>query len=128
MEEEENKERIKEKGNIHSENYGITISIKDDSGACLVKTPPGPHIRDVHGPSTINRGKGGSGPVGASTGGREYEFEDNQELALALRVSREEQGSAIGQGKGGSRAGITRAGVNGYKIELATALRESMEE
>ena len=54
LEEEENKkERIKEKGNIHSVNYGITISSKDDSGARLVKVPLGPHLRDAHGPSRV---------------------------------------------------------------------------
>ena len=40
MEEEENeKERIKEKGNINSVNYGITISSKYNSGARLINAP-----------------------------------------------------------------------------------------
>ena len=58
----------KEKGNINSVNYGITISSKDDCGMRLVTTTPGPNLRDAPGPSTINHREGGSGAVTASTG------------------------------------------------------------
>ena len=51
LEEEENeKERIKEKGNIHSVNYGITIRCIDDSGARLVKPPLAPTSRMLTAP------------------------------------------------------------------------------
>ena len=100
--------------NIHIVNYGTTINSKVGSGFGLVTNPPGPHFRDAPSPSTIPQSEGSSGAGTTSTAGGEYRFKDDPELALALRVSREEQRARQKTEGGGEQegAGITSAGGN----------------
>lgn len=97
----------KEKVNIDIINFGedetntdllnkfvSTINGKEGTGSHLVTIPPGPHLSDALVSSAIVQGEDGSGAVSGSQGGG-FEFgvdpNDDPELALALRVSMEEQ-------------------------------------
>ncbi|XP_033174947.1 26S proteasome non-ATPase regulatory subunit 4 isoform X1 [Bombus impatiens] len=66
---------------------------KDGTGSHLVTVPPGPHLSDALISSPIIQGEDGMG--GTGMGGSAYEFgvdpNEDPELALALRVSMEEQ-------------------------------------
>ncbi|XP_076242214.1 regulatory particle non-ATPase 10 [Calliopsis andreniformis] len=66
---------------------------KDGTGSHLVTVPPGPHLSDALISSPIIQGEDGMG--GAGMGGTPFEFgvdpNEDPELALALRVSMEEQ-------------------------------------
>ncbi|XP_033214329.1 26S proteasome non-ATPase regulatory subunit 4 isoform X2 [Belonocnema kinseyi] len=66
---------------------------KDGTGSHLVTVPPGPHLSDALISSPIIQGEDGLG--GAGMGGAAFEFgvdpNEDPELALALRVSMEEQ-------------------------------------
>ncbi|XP_015909589.1 26S proteasome non-ATPase regulatory subunit 4 [Parasteatoda tepidariorum] len=70
-----------------------TLNGKDGTGSHLVTVPPGPHLSDALVSSPVVQGEDGSGAVGI--GGMGYEFgvdpNEDPELALALRVSMEEQ-------------------------------------
>jgi len=107
----------KEKVNIDIVNFGedelntdilnkfvTTINGKEGTGSHLVTIPPGPHLSDALVSSAIVQGEDGSGAGITSTGGGGYEFgvdpNDDPELALALRVSMEEQ-RARQQAEGG---------------------------
>lgn len=98
----------KEKVNIDIVNFGedesntdilnkfiTTINGKEGTGSHLVTIPPGPHLSDALVSSPIVQGEDGSGAGIVSTGGGGFEFgvdpNDDPELALALRVSMEEQ-------------------------------------
>jgi len=108
----------KEKVNIDIVNFGedeanteilnkfiTTINGKEGTGSHLVTIPPGPHLSDALVSSPIVQGEDGSGAGIASTGGGGFEFgvdpNDDPELALALRVSMEEQ-RARQQAEGGT--------------------------
>lgn len=68
-----------------------TLNGKDGSGSHLVTVPPGPHLSDALVSSPVVQGEDGTGAVGAM--GFEFGVDPNEdpELALALRVSMEEQ-------------------------------------
>merc|ERR1712098_669588 len=78
-----------------------TINGKEGTGSHLVTIPPGPHLSDALVSSPIVQGEDGMGAA-ASSG---FEFgvnpDDDPELALALRVSMEEQ-RARQQAEGGA--------------------------
>jgi len=97
----------KEKVNIDIVNFGEdetnteilnkfieTINGKEGTSSHLVTVPPGPHLSDALVSSPIVQGEDGAGGVAAAGGGG-FEFgvdpNDDPELALALRVSMEEQ-------------------------------------
>merc|ERR1712106_232404 len=98
----------KEKVNIDIVNFGedkcntdvlnkiiSTINGKEGTASHLVTIPPGPHhLSDALATSPVLQGEDGSGGVGGSSGAG-FEFgvnpDDDPELALALRVSMEEQ-------------------------------------
>lgn len=67
-----------------------TLNGKDGSGSHLVTVPPGPHLSDALISSPVVQGEDGAG---APTSGFEFGVDPNEdpELALALRVSMEEQ-------------------------------------
>jgi len=69
-----------------------TINGKEGTSSHLVTIPPGPHLSDALVSSPILQGEDGGAAVG---GGGSFEFgvdpNDDPELALALRVSMEEQ-------------------------------------
>ncbi|XP_013381757.1 26S proteasome non-ATPase regulatory subunit 4 isoform X2 [Lingula anatina] len=97
----------KEKVNVDIVNFGEentnteklinvvnTINGKDGTGSHLVTVPAGPNLSDALLSSPIIRGEDGTGPVpGIGSGGFEFGVDPNEdpELALALRVSMEEQ-------------------------------------
>jgi len=70
-----------------------TINGKEGTSSHLVTIPPGPHLSDALVTSPIIQGE--EGGAAAAAGGSGYEFgvdpNDDPELALALRVSMEEQ-------------------------------------
>eukprot|EP00088_Acartia_fossae_P029778 TRINITY_DN3066_c0_g1_i1.p1 TRINITY_DN3066_c0_g1~~TRINITY_DN3066_c0_g1_i1.p1 ORF type:complete len:398 (+),score=170.57 TRINITY_DN3066_c0_g1_i1:45-1238(+) len=70
-----------------------TINGKEGTSSHLVTIPPGPHLSDALVSSPIVQGEDGVG--GGAAGGGSFEFgvdpNDDPELALALRVSMEEQ-------------------------------------
>jgi len=84
-----------------------TINGREGTGSHLVTIPPGPHLSDALVSSPIVQGEDGSGAGITSTGGGGFEFgvdpNDDPELALALRVSMEEQ-RARQQADGGEEA------------------------
>ncbi|CAL7938092.1 unnamed protein product [Xylocopa violacea] len=66
---------------------------KDGTGSHLVTVPPGPHLSDALISSPIIQGEDGMGGTGMGGSGFEFGVDPNEdpELALALRVSMEEQ-------------------------------------
>jgi len=106
----------KEKVNIDIVNFGedecnadilnkfiSTINGKEGTSSHLVTIPPGPHLSDALVSSPIVQGEdGGAGISGSSGAGFEFGVnpDDDPELALALRVSMEEQ-RARQQAEGG---------------------------
>ncbi|XP_015191699.1 PREDICTED: 26S proteasome non-ATPase regulatory subunit 4 isoform X1 [Polistes dominula] len=66
---------------------------KDGTGSHLVTVPPGPHLSDALISSPIIQGEDGMGGAGMSGAAFEFGVDPNEdpELALALRVSMEEQ-------------------------------------
>jgi len=82
-----------------------TINGKEGTSSHLVTIPPGPHLSDALVSSPILQGEDGGAAVG---GGGSFEFgvdpNDDPELALALRVSMEEQ-RARQQAEAGSTPG-----------------------
>lgn len=66
---------------------------KDGTGSHLVTVPPGPHLSDALISSPIIQGEDGMGGAGMSGSSFEFGVDPNEdpELALALRVSMEEQ-------------------------------------
>jgi len=138
----------KEKVNIDIVNFGedeanadilnkfvTTINGKEGTGSHLVTIPPGPHLSDALVSSPIVQGEDGSGAMGGSSGAG-FEFgvnpDDDPELALALRVSMEEQ-RARQQAEGGGEepaAPTSGAGVEDESSEealLQRALAMSMD-
>ena len=70
-----------------------TINGKEGTGSHLVTIPPGPHLSDALVSSPILQGEDGMAAAAAGGGGFEFGVnpDDDPELALALRVSMEEQ-------------------------------------
>ena len=70
-----------------------TLNGKDGTGSHLVTVPPGPHLSDALISSPVIQGEDGTGAVGLGGSGYEFGIDPNEdpELALALRVSMEEQ-------------------------------------
>jgi len=69
-----------------------TLNGKEGTGSHLVTIPPGPHLADALISSPIIQGEDGTGAVGLGAGGFEFvDPNEDPELALALRVSMEEQ-------------------------------------
>jgi len=92
--------------------FVTTINGKEGTGSHLVTIPPGPHLSDALASSPIVQGEDGGGGSGAG-----FEFgvnpDDDPELALALRVSMEEQ-RARQQAEGGAEeTGAPPAAVGG---------------
>ena len=96
----------KEKVNVDVVNFGESTSNtdklhafinalngKDGTGSHLVTVPTGPHLTDALISSPVVQGEDGSGAAGLGAGGGFDPFDpnDDPELALALRVSMEEQ-------------------------------------
>lgn len=77
------------------EKFVETVNGKDGTGSHLVTIPPGPHLSDALISSPIVQGEDGAGPSIMASGGGGFEFgvdpNEDPELALALRVSMEEQ-------------------------------------
>jgi len=132
----------KEKVNIDIINFGedeantdllnkfvSTINGKEGTGSHLVTIPPGPHLSDALLSSAIVQGEDGSGAVSGSQGGG-FEFgvdpNDDPELALALRVSMEEQ-RARQQADGGTEAAPEGAAAT-PAVPAAGQEEESSEE
>lgn len=117
-----------------------TINGRDGSGSHLVTIPPGPHLSDALVSSPIVQGEDGSGAI-ATGGGFEFGVDPNEdpELALALRVSMEEQRArqeAESTAEGGSGAAAatattpaasTAAGTEEDDPVLAQALAMSLD-
>merc|ERR1719232_991315 len=128
----------KEKVNIDIVNFGedeanadllnkfvTTINGKEGTGSHLVTIPPGPHLSDALVSSPIVQGEDGMGGA-APAGGFEFGVnpEDDPELALALRVSMEEQRAPQqAEGGAGETGAVTPAAGPG-----AGAEDESSEE
>eukprot|EP00092_Neocalanus_flemingeri_P021502 GFUD01023316.1.p1 GENE.GFUD01023316.1~~GFUD01023316.1.p1 ORF type:complete len:373 (+),score=162.03 GFUD01023316.1:59-1177(+) len=119
----------KEKVNIDIVNFGedecnadvlnkfvTTINGKEGTGSHLVTIPPGPHLSDALVSSPIVQGEDGSGGVGGSSSAG-FEFgvnpDDDPELALALRVSMEEQRARQQAEGGGEETGAAPAVTGG---------------
>ncbi|VEN46270.1 unnamed protein product [Callosobruchus maculatus] len=70
-----------------------TLNGKDGTSSHLVTVPPGPHLSDALISSPIIQGEDGTGAAGLGGSGFEFGVDPNEdpELALALRVSMEEQ-------------------------------------
>jgi len=95
----------KEKVNVDIVNFGEssvntdkltalinTINGKDGTGSHLVTVPSGPHLTDALVSSPVIQGEDGAGAAGMAVGGGFDPYaDDDPELALALRVSMEEQ-------------------------------------
>lgn len=132
----------KEKVNIDIVNFGedeantdllnkfvSTINGKEGTGSHLVTIPPGPHLSDALVSSPIVQGEDGAGAVSGSQGGG-FEFgvdpNDDPELALALRVSMEEQ-RARQQADGGTEA-VPETGAGQPAVPAPAQEEETSEE
>uniref|UniRef100_A0A146KSA0 26S proteasome non-ATPase regulatory subunit 4 n=1 Tax=Lygus hesperus TaxID=30085 RepID=A0A146KSA0_LYGHE len=70
-----------------------TLNGKEGGSSHLVSVPPGPHLSDALISSPVIQGEDGAGAAGLGGAGFEFGVDPNEdpELALALRVSMEEQ-------------------------------------
>merc|ERR1719418_464356 len=93
-----------------------TINGRDGTGSHLVTIPPGPHLSDALISSAIIQGEDGASAVIASSGGG-FEFgvdpNEDPELALALRVSMEENRARQAREEAGSATMDTSAAEPG---------------
>lgn len=143
----------KEKVNIDIVNFGEddhnteilnkfieTINGKEGTSSHLVTVPPGPHLSDALVSSPIVQGEDGSGGVAAAGGGGGFEFgvdpNDDPELALALRVSMDEQrarqqaenpGEAAAPADGAAPAAAAAPDATNEEALLQRALAMSMD-
>lgn len=105
-----------------------TINGKEGTSSHLVTIPPGPHLTDALVSSPVVQGEDGAGGAVASSGGG-FEFgvdpNDDPELALALRVSMEEQRARQQAEAGG---GKTEDGAEGEAKAAAPAEEDTSEE
>ncbi|BES98904.1 26S proteasome non-ATPase regulatory subunit [Nesidiocoris tenuis] len=86
-----------------------TLNGKEGGSSHLVTVPPGPHLSDALISSPVIQGEDGAGGAGLGGAGFEFGVDPNEdpELALALRVSMEEQRQrqdAMNSAAGGSAA------------------------
>jgi len=109
-----------------------TINGKEGTGSHLVTIPPGPHLSDALVSSPIVQGEDGMGAAPSSG----FEFgvnpDDDPELALALRVSMEEQRARQQAEAGGQETGGTPVVTGGEdesseEAMLQRALAMSMD-
>ena len=111
-----------------------TINGKEGTGSHLVTIPPGPHLSDALVSSPILQGEDGMAAAAAGGGGFEFGVnpDDDPELALALRVSMEEQRARQqaeaggGQESGGAVVGGTED-ESSEEAMLQRALAMSMD-
>jgi len=98
-----------------------TVNGRDGSGSHLVTIPVGPHLSDALVSSPIVQGEDGSGAI-PSGGGFEFGVDPNEdpELALALRVSMEEQ-RARQEAENASGGGTTATTEQGQAEKPETA-------
>jgi len=113
--------------------------VADGAGSHLVTVPPGPHLSDALISSPIIQGEDGTGGAGLGTSGFEFGIDPNEdpELALALRVSMEEQrqrqeddarrAKEVSAAEGGVKATPIKEEPNEEAL-LERALAMSMEE
>merc|ERR1712240_967691 len=118
-----------------------TINGKEGTGSHLVTIPPGPHLSDALVSSPIVQGEDGMGAAPSSG----FEFgvnpDDDPELALALRVSMEEQRARQQAEAGGQEAGGAPVVTGGedesseeamlqraYAMQMSMADAENAEE
>ncbi len=110
-----------------------TVNGKDGTGSHLVTIPPGPHLSDALISSPILQSEDGSGPNVVSSGGGGFDFgvdpNDDPELAMALRISMEEQrarqqaeGSATEGGEASAGGTATTEAGNACKIMIIYTL------
>ncbi|XP_025409075.1 26S proteasome non-ATPase regulatory subunit 4 [Sipha flava] len=116
-----------------------TLNGKDGGGSHLIAVPPGSHFSEALVSSPVIQGEDGAG--GAGLGGSGYEFgvdpNEDPELALALRVSmeeqraRQEQEARRGQASSGTDASTSRPETinetSSDEAMLERALAMSME-
>ncbi|XP_054167052.1 26S proteasome non-ATPase regulatory subunit 4-like [Oppia nitens] len=78
---------------VNTEKLAAFIKALEGTASHLVTVPPGPHLSDALISSPVIQGEDGSGAVGIGSSGFEFGIDPNEdpELALALRVSMEEQ-------------------------------------
>jgi 26S proteasome regulatory subunit N10 len=108
-----------------------TVNGRDGKDSHMLSIPTGPHLSDALVSSAIVQGEDGSGAVPAGSG---FEFgvdpNEDPELALALRVSMEEQ-RARQEAESGATAGGADAGGEAPAADAATAAvagADAMEE
>merc|ERR1712045_562903 len=109
-----------------------TINGKEGTGSHLVTIPPGPHLSDALVSSPIVQGEDGSGALPTGSG---YEFgvdpNEDPELALALRVSMEEQRArqeAENTASGGAQATNPADPARATTEKIESAMRMSMAQ
>ncbi|XP_050420543.1 26S proteasome non-ATPase regulatory subunit 4 [Adelges cooleyi] len=104
-----------------------TLNGKDGGGSHLIAVPPGSHFSEALVSSPVIQGEDGAG--GAGLGGSGYEFgvdpNEDPELALALRVSMEEQRARQEQE---ARRGQTSSGGEVSAARPATITETPTEE
>ncbi|CAG2165888.1 unnamed protein product [Oppiella nova] len=78
---------------VNTDKLTAFIKALEGTASHLVTVPPGPHLSDALISSPVIQGEDGSGAVGIGSSGFEFGIDPNEdpELALALRVSMEEQ-------------------------------------
>ncbi|KAI1309997.1 hypothetical protein EDD11_003915 [Mortierella claussenii] len=110
----------------------FVAAVNNNDNSNLVTVPPGPHLlSDVLVSSAIVAGEDGSAPAYVSSGGGSYEFgvdpNLDPELALALRISLEEErarqeaatGGAAAKSEGEAAAATSAASVSSGTIAAA---------
>lgn len=146
----------KEKVNVDVVNFGessantdklhafiTALNGKDGTGSHLVTVPTGPHLTDALISSPVVQGEDGSGAPGLGAGGGFDPFDpnDDPELALALRVSMEEQrqrqeesSRRPTEGTGSNEGGFPPASSSGARdgdedlLQQALAIESMTEE
>ncbi|KAG0366545.1 hypothetical protein BC939DRAFT_444515 [Gamsiella multidivaricata] len=100
----------------------FVAAVNNNDNSNLVTVPPGPHLlSDVLVSSSIVAGEDGSAPAYVSSGGGSYEFgvdpNLDPELALALRISLEEERARQEAASGGNK---TEGGADASSTGAAT--------
>ncbi|KAG0343896.1 Inorganic pyrophosphatase [Podila humilis] len=109
----------------------FVAAVNNNDNSNLVTVPPGPHLlSDILVSSAIVAGEDGSAPAYVSSGGGSYEFgvdpNLDPELALAIRISLEEERARQESASGGNAAGATGASEGtGTTASAATAAAAS---
>lgn len=142
----------KEKVNVDVVNFGEeqanteklttfinTLNGREGTGSHLVTVPPGPHLSDTLISSPVIQGEDGAGGAGLTGAGFEFGIDPNEdpELALALRVSMEEQRqrqeesarrAATDSGATDAAAGSSTAPPAGGSAEVTATPEEALLE